>query len=115
MGSFSITCTEGESGFKYGDELVVSGGPGISVLLASSCTLSLQANAVYDWMARDELLGRPSNQTGLAAWYLGPLLNFTWGEHFSANAGVDMPLSIDNNGRQSVPDYRIHGGFSWRF
>jgi hypothetical protein len=107
--------TEGESGFKYGDELTVSGGPGVYVLLKSSCTLSLQANAVYDWMARDELLGRPSNQTGLTAWYLGPLLNFTWGEHFSANAGVDVPLIIDNNGRQSVPNYRIHCGFSWRF
>jgi len=107
--------TEGASGFRYGDELMVSGGPGAYVLLSRSCTLSLQANAVYDWMARDEVLGRPSNQTGLTAWYLGPLLNFTWGDHFSANAGVDVPLSIDNNGRQSVPDYRIHGGFSWRF
>ena len=94
---------------------MVSGGPGGYVLLNRSCTFSLQANAVYDQMARDELLGRPSNQTGLTAWYLGPLLSFTWGEHFSANAGVDVPLGLDNNGRQSVPDYRIHGGLSWRF
>ena len=107
--------TEGESGFQYGDELMVSGGPGLFALLNRACTLSLQANVVYDTMARDQVLGRPSNQTGLTAWYLGPLLAFTWGEHFSINAGVDVPLRIANNGRQSVPDYRIHGGFSWRF
>jgi hypothetical protein len=31
------------------------------------------------------------------------------------NAGVDVPLRIANNGSQNVPDYRIHGGLSWRF
>jgi hypothetical protein len=61
------------------------------------------------------VLGKPSNQTGLTAWYLGPLLTLTWGGHFSLNAGVDVPLRIANNGRQNVPDYRIHGGLSWRF
>src|SRR6185436_19384933 len=61
--------TEGESGFQYGDELIVSGGPGVFVLLNRDYSLSLQANAVYDTMARDEVLGQPSNQTGLTAWY----------------------------------------------
>ena len=107
--------TEGEAGFVYGDELAVSGGPGGYVLLNRWYTLSLQLNAVYDTMARDELLGRPSDRTGSTAWYLGPLLNFTWGDHFSVNAGVDVPLRIQNNGFQSVPDYRIHGGLAWRF
>jgi hypothetical protein len=107
--------TEGDSGFKYGNELMISGGPGAFVLLAESSTLSVQANAVYDTMARDEILGRKSDRTGQTAWYLGPLLNFTLGESFSANAGVDIPLHIQNNGLQSVADYKIHGGVSWRF
>jgi hypothetical protein len=107
--------TEGESGFRYGDELMVSGGPGGFVLLNRWYTVSLQVNAVYDTMARDELLGRPSDRTGSTAWYLGPLVNFTWGAHFSANLGIDIPLRIQNNGFQSVPDYRLHGGLSWRF
>ena len=38
--------TGGESGFRYGDELMVSGGRGGYVLLSKKCTLSLQANAV---------------------------------------------------------------------
>ena len=47
-------------------------GPGAFVISARNCTLSLQANALYDTMARDELLAKPSNRTGSTAWYLGP-------------------------------------------
>ena len=107
--------TEGRSGFKYGNELMISGGPGVFILLNKSYTLSLQAFALYDDMSEDELLGVRSTATGLTAWYLGPLVNFTWGSHLSANIGVDLPLSIENNGYQSVPNYRLHGGVSWRF
>jgi hypothetical protein len=24
-------------------------------------------------------------------------------------------MKIENNGLQIVPDYRVHGGFTWRF
>jgi hypothetical protein len=107
--------TKGEAGFKYGDELIVSGGPGAFIFFGDSWTLSLQLNALYDTMARDELLGQVSNRTGQTAWYMGPFLAITTGEHFSANAGVDIPLRIANNGFQSVADYEIRGGISWRF
>jgi len=106
--------TEAES-YEFGDELIVSGGPGAYVLLNENFTLSLQANAVYDTMARDQILGVKSTETGWTAWYLGPQLNLTWGEHFSANAGVDIPLRIYNRGVQNVPDYRLHAGVTWRF
>lgn len=46
---------------------------------------------------------------------LGLLVSLTWGEHLNVNAGIDLPLSIENNGYQSVPDFRLYGGFSWRF
>jgi hypothetical protein len=107
--------TKGEAGFQYGDELIVSGGPGAYVFFGDSWTLSLQLNALYDTMGRDELIGQVSNRTGETAWYMGPFLAFTLGEHFSANAGVDVPLRIANNGFQSVADYEIRGGISWRF
>jgi hypothetical protein len=107
--------TKGEAGFKYGDEIIVSGGPGAYVFFGDSWTLSLQLNALYDTMGRDELIGQISNRTGETAWYMGPFLAFTYGEHISANAGVDVPLRIANNGFQSVADYEIRGGVSWRF
>jgi len=107
--------TPGESDFEYGDELMVSGGPGAYLLLQDSFTLLLQANAGYETRGRDTILGRKSDRTGLTAWYMGPQLAFTWGEHFAANAGIDIPLRIANNGFQNVPDYRVHGGLSVRF
>jgi len=107
--------SKGEAGFQYGDESLVSGGPGVFVLFNETCSLSLQANALYDWMARDELLGNVSNRTGLTGWFFGPLLSFTWGDRLSIKAGVDLPLRIANNGFQSVPSYRVQGGVSYRF
>ncbi len=107
--------TKGDYEFRFGDQLMISGGPGAYLLLQEKGTLNLQALAVYDTMARDEILGRKSNRTGMTAWYLGPQFSFTWGERFSGNAGVDIPLHIANNGYQNVPDYRIHGGVNWRF
>jgi hypothetical protein len=77
--------------------------------------LSLQANAVYESMGQDTVLGQNNTQTGFAGWYLGPQVALTWGEHFSANAGVDFPLHLYNHGIQSVPDFRFHGGLNWNF
>lgn len=107
--------TEGRSGFKYGDELLLSGGPGVFLWLDKSGSASLQANIIYDQMGRDKLDGITSYRTGSTAWYLGPILNMTWGDRLTANAGVEFPLQIKNGGYQVVPDYRLHGGASWRF
>jgi hypothetical protein len=107
--------TEGEATFRYGDDLYVSGGPGAYLVLREGFSLSLQANAAYEIEGHDELLGKVSYFTGMTAWYLGPILTATWGEHLAFNAGADIPLHISNSGLQNVPDYRIHGGISWRF
>ncbi len=107
--------TEGEAGFSFSDELMISGGPGAFVLLTPRYTVSVQANAGYETRGRDEYVGVKSSNTGLTAWYLGPLVNVTWGGHFSGNVAVDIPIRIANAGLQNVPEYRIHGGVSWRF
>jgi hypothetical protein len=107
--------TKGDYEFRFGDQLMISGGPGAYVWLDKVNTLNVQALAVYDTMARDEIIGRKSNRTGMTAWYVGPQISFTIGEHFSGNAGIDIPVHIANNGYQNVPDYRIHGGVNWRF
>jgi hypothetical protein len=107
--------TEGESTYQYGNELAISGGPGVYLLLNQSFTLSLQANAVYDTLARDRLFGLKSDHTGMTAWYLGPLVSLTWGERFSGNAGVDLPLRIGNNGFMNVPNYRLYASVSLHF
>ena len=107
--------TEGESSFHYGNELMLSGGPGCYLWLHEAFTLSLQANVAYETRARDRLLGRVSDRTEATAWYGGPQILLTWGSHFSALAGADVPFRIENNGFQAVADYRIHGSVAWRF
>lgn len=102
-------------GYKFGNEWIISGGPGAYLLLAESFTLSLQAQASYESSARDEVLGQKSNSSGISSWYLGPLFTFTWKSDFSANAGVDIPWHIYNHGLQIVPDYRVHAGLTWPF
>jgi len=72
----------------------------------------LQANAAYETAARDRLLGRKSDRTGLTAWYAGPQVSLTGVNRFSAQAGADLPVRIEIHGYQAVADYRIHGGVS---
>lgn len=107
--------TEGESTYEYGEEVMINGGPGAYLLLTKRYTLALQAYAGYESRAKDELFGTKAPNTGMSAWYLGPQVTFTWGLHFAAQAAVDLPLWITNNGFQNVPDYRIHGSLTWRF
>ncbi|MBI3881219.1 MAG: hypothetical protein HY301_14290 [Verrucomicrobia bacterium] len=107
--------TPGEAGFEFGDEVLISGGPGAYLLLRDACTLSLAFNGYYESETRVRIDGRPSDHTGMTAWYVGPQLTLTLGEHFSLNAGADLPLHVGNYGFQAVPDWRAHGGLSWRF
>jgi hypothetical protein len=107
--------TEGESDYKFGDQWMVSGGPGIFLFLEKSFTLGLQALATYDKMDPDELSGARRPNTGMTAIYLGPQINASLGSRFSLYAGLDIPVEIDNKGLQNVPDYRFHGGVSIRF
>ena len=107
--------TPGEADYEYGDEWMLSGGPGVFLFLRDAFTLNLQALAVYDKMQSDTVLGRENRNTGMTAVYLGPQISLTLGPKFSANFGVDLPLEIDNQGLQNVPDLRWHGGISWRF
>jgi hypothetical protein len=107
--------TPGEEDFEYGDDILVSGGPGRYLVLHDAWTLSLQLNAIYETEGRVRLLDRKSDRTGMTAWYLGPQFSITWGEHLAANAGVDVPLSIASRGFQNVPTYRVHAGLNYRF
>lgn len=106
---------KGEAGFTFGDDLMISGGPGFTLLSKQSGTVSLQALASYETNARAELAGRKSDRTGMTAVYAGPQLIATLGSHWSFNAGIDLPLWITANGFQVVPEYRLHGGVSFRW
>ena len=106
--------TEGR-GYQFADTFITSGGPGAYVYINDAWTTSLQGNVYYETSGSDELIGQRNSQTGMTAWYAGPQINFTIGTRFSLNLAADIPLRIANRGLQTVPDYRIHGGFTWSF
>ena len=107
--------TRGDFDYRFGDELSVSGGPGAYLLFDEERTFALQFNVNYESKARDDVAGIPRDDGIVTAWYVGPGLTFTWGEHFSATANVDIPLHILNRAVQTVPDYRVRGGITCHF
>jgi hypothetical protein len=71
------------------------------------------ALATYDTMEPDSLSGDRRRNTGMTAIHLGPQIYLGIGEQFTLNAGLDIPIEIDNRDLQNVPDYRFHGGVTF--
>jgi len=107
--------TQGELDYQYGNELSVSGGPGVYVLFDEEKTFGIHCHAGYETKGHDSVDG-VDREDGIAmAWYIGPALTMTVGERFSATVNVDIPLLIANRGTMDVPGYRVRGGVAWRF
>ncbi|HTD87428.1 MAG TPA: hypothetical protein VK850_12695 [Candidatus Binatia bacterium] len=102
-------------GYRYADMFIASGGPGMYLITSPSWTASLQGNVYYETSGSDDLIGQKNIHTGMAAWYAGPQLNLTLGEHLSLNVAAELPLHYFNRGIQTVVDFRIHGGLTWSF
>ena len=102
-------------GYEYADMFIASGGPGVYLMIDDAWTASLQGNVYYETSGSDRLIGQRNIHTGMAAWYAGPQLNFTVGEHFSFNIAGEVPITYYNRGLQTVVDYRVHGGLTWSF
>jgi len=107
--------SKGDFDYRYADDLTWSGGPGYYAVLSEKWTLGLQAIVSGEHKDLDEFQGAPAEDTGITAVYLGPQVNLTWGEKLSAFVGLDLPVLQDNTALQTVPDYRIRGGLTYRF
>ena len=55
------------------------------------------------------------NDTALTALYVGPGIRFTWGTQLSAEVAADYPVIQHNTDFQTLPAFRLRGGFVWRF
>ena len=105
----------GDFDYRYAHDLTWSGGPGVYVLLTDDYSVSVQLVVSGEHKKRDTFRGVVADDTGVTAVYLGPQINFTWSEKFSAEIGAGLPVSIANTALQTVPDYRIRAGLIWRF
>lgn len=107
--------TEGDFHYEFANDLIWSGGPGAFVLLMHDYTVGVQAEVAGESKGNDMLAGVTAGDTGITAVYIGPDIRFTWGTSLGANLAVDLPVMQHNSGLQIVPDYRLRGGFTWRF
>ena len=107
--------TEGDFDYRFANDLVWSGGPGVLLLLKDDYTLSLQANVSGEHKDKDEFQGESVEDTGVTAVYIGPEFLLTWGEQLNVELGLDIPVSIENTSLQIVPDYRVRAAATWRF
>ena len=107
--------SRGGFGYEFANELTWSGGPGALLVLNDNYTVALQLNASGETKGCDNFRGEKENDTGMTAVYLGPQLMVTFGEKFSAQLGVDLPVLLNNTDVQAVPDYRAHAALTWHF
>jgi hypothetical protein len=106
---------EGDFDYQFAHDLTWVGGPGVFAVLAHGYSLGLQAVLSGETKGKDTQRGERLDDTGITALYVGPGLNFTWGTSLAADVALDLPVVQDNTAVQIVPDYRIRGGFTWRF
>jgi len=106
---------EGDYHYRYANEVSWEAGAGAYLLLTHDCTLALQAVVSCEDKQTDTFLGAPADDTAMHAIYIGPKLVGTYKDKLSADLGVDLPVRLDNSSFQSVPDFRIRAGVTWRF
>lgn len=107
--------TEGDVDYRYANDLIWSGGPGVFMLLSEERTLALQWMLSGEDKGMDRLSGIRADDTAMTSVFAGPQVNFTWTDKLSIQAGVDLPLLLDNSAVQLVPDWRVRAGCTWRF
>ena len=107
--------TEGDYDYRFANDLMWAGGPGVFLALSESRTVALQCVVSGETKGKDTFQSAPAADTGITSVFVGPQINVTVGENFSADVGVDLPVSIRNTALQIVPDFRVRAGLTWRF
>jgi hypothetical protein len=107
--------TEGDFGYRYANDLTWAGGPGIFLLTRHDATLGVQAAVAGETKSKDTLDGATLDDTGITSLFAGPAFGFTWRSSLGADLRAEIPVLLDNTALQIVPDYRLRGGFTWRF
>jgi hypothetical protein len=107
--------SEGDYDYRFANDLIWNGGPGIYLALHERYTAALQLNCSGEHKRKDRFRGADAEDTGITAVYLGPEVRVTWRDRMSAEVGADFPVNIDNTALQIVPDYRLRASISVRF
>ncbi len=105
---------KGDFGYETANDISWSGGLGYYFVRNRKAIIGLQFVVSGEHKKLDHFQGEPVEDTGITSVFLGPRVIASIGR-FSAEIGVDIPVSIDNTALQTVPDYRVRAGFAFRF
>lgn len=111
---YSINGT-GSFDYRYANDFIASGAPGVFLLLDDDYTFGAQPLVSVETKGKDDLDGRPVDDTGFTGVYFGPAFQFTWSTLFRGEFAADFPLLENNTGLQIVPDWRLRIGVLARF
>lgn len=107
--------SSGEFGYRFADDLTWTGGPGVFLVLKDEFTLRLQAVVSGETKGLDDFQGIKADDTGITSVFVGPQVSLSWKDRVSFEAGVELPVLLNNTALQMVPDYRIRSAFTVRF
>jgi len=107
--------SEGDFGYRFANDWIWIGGPGVYLMLSDTHTLALQAVVSGESKGQDTVRGVSTDDTAVTAVYVGPQVNFSWSSRLSAQVGLDLPVVMNTTGLQLAPDYRIRAALTWRF
>jgi hypothetical protein len=105
---------DGAHQYHFANDLIWDGGPGYYFVRRNDTVIGLQLVLSGEYKDTDRFRGKLADDTGITSVFAGPRVMASRGR-WSAEASVDLPISIDNTALQVVPDYRIHGGVSVHF
>jgi hypothetical protein len=105
---------DGAHQYHFANDLVWDAGPGYYFVRQHDTVVGLQLVLSGEHKDTDRFRGKVAEDTGITSLFAGPRVVASWGR-WSAEASVDLPLSIDNTALQVVPDYRIRAGLSVHF
>ena len=107
--------SSGAFDYHYANDLTWSGGPGVFLVLDERWTAAAQFVVSGEDKGLDRFRGQSARDTGITSVYAGPQVNATWKDKLSAEAGLDLPVLLNNTALQAVPDFRVRAAVTYRF
>jgi hypothetical protein len=107
--------TRGDFDYRYANDLLWYGGPGYYVSSSVDWPVGLQLLLSGEHKGEDELGNVKADDTAVTSVFVEPTAIIGLKQIGTAEIGFAFPLSIDNSGLQTVPNFRLRMGITWKF
>jgi len=105
---------DGDHQYHFANDLTWAGGPGYYLIRRHDVIVGVQCVCSGEHKDVDRFRGKPAEDTGITAVYLGPRIVASY-DKMSFEVAAELPVSIDNTALQVVPDYRLRAAIAITF